>query len=211
MAIADRTGERLGASAYGYKRAFTNAPGPEPRLDGHKRNSARPPHQSLDPTSGGGSIPFESVRLGISTQANDLNPVAALILAATIEYPVQIGSPLAAEFEYLSSRFVLEVRRRLEGVFPIEPVDRRPDGYLFARTIRCPYCDGLIPLSPNWKLSSDGTGVRLLPELASGPLTPGRVCRFEIVKQIGGAFRRHGQRWRCTLPISGLRPRGRWR
>ena len=37
----------------------------------------------LDPTAGGGSIPFESSRLGITTLANDLNPVGALIMAAT--------------------------------------------------------------------------------------------------------------------------------
>jgi adenine-specific DNA methylase len=179
---ANRSGERLGSDAYGYRRAFTYAPS-KIESDWIREQCSTKIPTFLDPTSGGGSIPLESLRLGISTQANDLNPVAALILAATIQYPVQLGSPLAAEFEYLSSRFVLEVRRRLDGVFPIEPVDRRPDGYLFARTIRCPYCDGLIPLSPNWKLSPNGTGVKLLPEQASGPLTHGRVCRFEIVSK----------------------------
>ena len=38
------------------------------------------------------------------------------------------------------------------------------DAYLWARTITCPYCDGLIPLSPNWRLAPDGTGVRLHPD-----------------------------------------------
>ena len=33
----------------------------------------------LDPTAGGGSIPFEAVRLGIATFGKRLNPVAALI------------------------------------------------------------------------------------------------------------------------------------
>jgi len=183
MAIADRTGERLGASAYGYKRAFTNAPTrAETEWAQAQFNTATP--SVLDPTSGGGSIPFESVRLGIATQANDLNPVAALILAATLQYPTQLGNPLVAEFEHLGSRFVSEVRNKLGGVFPEEPVDTRPDGYLYARTIRCQYCDGLIPLSPNWRLSSDGTGVRLLPELSSGPLTSGRLCHFEIVTRL---------------------------
>ena len=183
MLTANRSGERLGSDAYGYRRAFTYAPSQIETEWIREQCSTKIP-TFLDPTSGGGSIPFESLRLGISTQANDLNPVAALILAATIQYPVQLGSRLVSEFEYLGSRFVLEVRRRLEGVFPIEAVDRRPDGYLFARTIHCPYCDGLIPLSPNWKLSPNGTGVRLLPEQASGPLTHGRVCRFEIVSKL---------------------------
>jgi len=183
IAAADRRGDRLGSDAYGYKRAFTYAPTKaETEWIQRQFNTAIP--IVLDPTAGGGSIPYESLRLGIATQANDLNPVAALILAATIQYPVQLGNSLVAEFEYLGSRLVPEVRNRLEGVFPDEPVDTRSDGYLYARTIRCQYCDGLIPLSPNWRLSSDGKGVRLLPKLASGPLTPGRVCHFEIVNKL---------------------------
>jgi adenine-specific DNA methylase len=182
ITAADRRGERLGSDAYGYKRAFTYAPG-QGEIESIRGQFRTPAPTVLDPTAGGGSIPFETLRLGIASQANDLNPVAALILAATIKYPAELGSSLIQEFRALGSRLVAEVRRRLDGVFPDETEARRPDGYLYARTIRCQYCDGLIPLSPNWRLTSDGTGVRLLPELGSGPLTAGRVCRFEIVKK----------------------------
>ena len=66
---------------------------------------------------------------------------------------------------------------------PLEPEGTdRIEGYLWARTITCPYCDGLVPLSPNWRLAPDGTGVRLKPELGPGPGSQGRVCSFEIVK-----------------------------
>jgi adenine-specific DNA methylase len=181
---ANRSGERLGSDAYGYRRAFTFTPD-RIELANTQGLFVTASPTVLDPTAGGGSIPLEALRLGIASQANDLNPVAALILAATIKYPIQLGLPLVSEFEQLGARFVAEVRRRLTGVFPSEPEDIRPDGYLLARTIHCPYCDGLIPLSPNWKLSPDGTGVRLLPQLASGPLTPGRVCRFEVVRAAG--------------------------
>ena len=77
------------------------------------------------------------------------------------------------------------IEDRLNALFPQrEPGNNaRPDlTYLWARTISCPYCDGLVPLSPNWRLASDGTGVRLKPHLASGPGTQGRVCSFEIVQ-----------------------------
>ena len=56
------------------------------------------------------------------------------------------------------------------------------EGYLWARTITCPYCAGLVPLSPNWRLAPDGTGVRLKPELGAGPGSEGRICSFEIVQ-----------------------------
>ena len=41
----------------------------------------------LDPTAGGGSIPFETMRMGVGTVANDLNPVAYANIAATVEWP----------------------------------------------------------------------------------------------------------------------------
>src|SRR5262249_2875331 len=59
-----------------------------------------------------------------------------------------------------------------------------PTNFLWARTIRCPYCDGLIPLSPNWRLAPDGTGVRLTPQLRNGPGSADRHCSFEIVHSV---------------------------
>ena len=35
--------------------------------------------------------------------------------------------------------------------------------YLWARTVRCAGCDVEIPLSPNWRLDSNGTGMRVEP------------------------------------------------
>jgi putative DNA methylase len=178
IAEADRKGERLGANAYGYSRAFTYTPSSAEYewLNGEYARAGTVAPAVLDPTAGGGSIPFESLRLRLETYANDLNPVAALILMATVKWPAEHGQALLAEFERLGGLFVTLVRERLAGVFPAEPApDTRPDGYLWARTITCPYCDGLVPLSPNWRLAPDGTGVRLHPD----PTT--RRCSFEIV------------------------------
>ena len=181
IAIATRKGERLGAAAYGYLRAFGYTPDNQDRiwLAENSVNGAT----VVDPTAGGGSVPFEAVRLGLKTLANDLNPVAALIERATIDWPTIHGVALKGAVEELGGEFTAEVRKRLVGVFPSEPDDNtRPDGYLWARTITCPYCAGLVPLSPNWRLAPDGTGVRLKPELGSGPGSEGRICSFEIVQ-----------------------------
>ena len=48
----------------------------------------------LDPMADGGSIPLESARLGFRTIAMDYNPVAYLILKATVEYPAKFGEEL---------------------------------------------------------------------------------------------------------------------
>ena len=180
IAIADRKGERLGAGAYGYSRAFGYTPSISDK-DWLVENSVNGA-MVLDPTAGGGSVPFESLRLGLATHANDLNPVAALIEYATIDWPAKHGIDVKKAVEALGSEFTARVRESLAEAFPDEPEDdTRPDGYLWARTITCSYCDGLVPLSPNWRLAPDGTGVKLMPDLGAGPGSKGRICSFDIV------------------------------
>lgn len=181
IAAADRRGERLGTDAYGYRRAFTFTPSEAEmqRLLGDRKVVV------LDPTAGGGSIPFEAMRLGVSVQANDLNPVAATILKGTIEYPARFGDEIVKEAKKLGNEWARRVKERLAGIFPAEPhLGDIPDGYLWARTISCPYCSGKVPLSPNWRLAPSGTGVRVVPQLASGPGDLSRCCSFEIVHRL---------------------------
>ena len=180
IAAATRKGERLGVGAYGYPRAFGYTPS---RKDRSWLAETLPRDVTiLDPTAGGGSVPFESARLGFEVHSNDLNPVAALIERATLEWPAKHGFKVKEEVENLGQKLATAVRDRLAGLFPEEPEnDMRPDGYLWARTVACPYCEGSVPLSPNWRLAPGGTGVRLKPELGSG----GRVCSFEIVESAG--------------------------
>ena len=137
----------------------------------------------LDPTAGGGSIPFEATRMGLAAIANDLNPVAALILRATVEWPLNFAKEVNEEFQRLAANWHDQVEDRLTINYP---QTRLPDlvdlTYLLARTMTCPYCAGLVPLSPNWRLAPGGTGVRLKPCLADGTGSLGRVCSFEIVE-----------------------------
>ena len=187
---ARRRGERFEGQAYSYPRAFGHVPG---RDDGRWLQSAvgRSPAgvAVLDPTAGGGSIPFETLRLGARTVANDLNPVSALLMRATVAWPPQHGAALEPAFGELAERFVSAREERLAPHFPPEPQSNAvPTNHLWARTVTCPYCDGLVPLSPNWRLAPDGTGVRLRPECAGGPGDAGRVCAFEIVGSAAEQF-----------------------
>lgn len=175
---AKRSGERFEGEAYSYPRAFTHVPTPDERkwleTEASKVGVRRP--RLLDPTAGGGSIPFESVRLGLDTYGNDLNPVAVLIERMTLEVPARLGSPVVTRFREIAGRYLERREAELERFFPAEPIqDSIPTNYLWARTIVCPHCDGLVPLSPNWKLAGDGKGVRVKPD------TETRRCSFEIV------------------------------
>lgn len=184
IAKATREGVRLGADAYGYSRAFSYLPTDDERswFTGEVSRIVAATPAVLDPTAGGGSIPFESARLGLTTIGNDLNPVASLIERATLELPIKYGQAVRLETLRLGKLLVERVREQLAFAYPDEPeADTRPDGYIWARTIRCPHCEGLVPLSPNWRLAPDGTGVRLSPQRGTGPGDRARHVRFEIV------------------------------
>jgi putative DNA methylase len=181
---ATREGVRLGTDAYGYSRAFSYSPSEKERfwlLEQAQELGIDQP-TVLDPTAGGGAIPFEALRLGFTTFANDINPVAVLVEKATLEWPAKFGPALVDEVKRLGNELSSRVRNRLSWAFPPEPsADCRPDGYLWARMIPCPYCAGKVPLSPNWKLASDGIGVKVVPQLGEGPGDSSRYCRFEVV------------------------------
>jgi adenine-specific DNA methylase len=183
IAQATRDDVRLGAEAYGYKRAFTYS------LDDadlacirevSPRLGSESPPVVLDPTAGGGSIPLETIRLGFKSVANELNPVSWLILKATVELPLRHGTNLRTRFDELGREFVNRAKAKIAFLYPAEPAGFTCDGYLWARTVTCPYCGGLVPLSPNWMLDSEGTGVRLVPEIAD---PRNRRCCFGIVGQ----------------------------
>ena len=180
---ARRRGQRFEGQAYSYPRAFSYVPDLDDKnwlmaMLGRSLDSLT----ILDPTAGGGSIPLEVARLGAKSAANDLNPVSTLIMRATVEWPSRYGRDLKSEFEHLSERFICTREERLAPCFPLEEnLDAISTNFIWARTITCPYCDGLVPLSPNWRLVPDGTGIRLKPELSSGPGSDGRICSFEIV------------------------------
>jgi putative DNA methylase len=105
----------------------------------------------LDPFAGGGSIPFEALRFGFDTYANDLNPVAAVILKATLEYPARFGPSLSEEILKWGNLWAKRVKENLAPYFP-RGKDENIFAYLWARTII--WKGRTIPLSPNWWLAT---------------------------------------------------------
>ena len=108
---AKRSGVRFEGDAYTYERAFSHCPTADDRRWFHEA-VGQERIVVVDPTAGGGSIPFEASRLGIETLANDLNPVAAVVLAATISHPAKFGVALVEEYRKISTTF-LQMRDHL--------------------------------------------------------------------------------------------------
>ena len=149
----------------------------------------------LDPFAGGGSIPFEALRYGFTTIANDLNPVAAVILKATLDYPARFGPGLADDIRSWGQRWYELVKPKLQTFFTPLPPGAEGAAYLWARTVACPTTGKPVPLSPNWWLrkGSDPVAVQLIAE-------PGMDApHFEIVT---------GKAVRAAKPDEGTISRG---
>lgn len=163
----------------------------------------------LDYMAGGGSIPLEGIRHGLKVYANDLNPVAALVQKATLEYPARFGRALVPTIQKYVAQVDAAVRKRLLPFFYTEPgevwwehekdraareykakdiVSRGPadrdstkNCYLWCRVIACPKCSLNIPLSTNFHIVTK----KGKPEaaIAAFPEVPahGNDCTFRIV------------------------------
>jgi putative DNA methylase len=133
----------------------------------------------LDPFGGGGSIPLESLRLGLPTFSGDLNPVAVLIQRAMLEIPYRFADlppihpdvansrtiwngaeGLAADVQAYGKWMQEVAKQRIGKSYPDATL---PDGskatpiaWIWARTVRSPdpSWSGRVPLIKSWELVS---------------------------------------------------------
>ena len=176
------TGRNLGPNPYGYPRAFSRQADTDDlatfRSITEKCGFETPP-TIIDPMSGGGSIPYESVRLGLPTIANELNPVASIILEATVDYPITNDQEIIASITHWADRWGAQIEEKLKGFYPL-PDGENAIGYIWARTVPCPTTGKPVPLSPNWWLrrqTNDSVAVNLLSCESAWA-----ECQFEIVR-----------------------------
>ena len=135
LATASRNGER-DKEGYGkHRRAFTHNPTAR-QLAWLNTNLSGENPIVLDVTAGGGSIPFEASRLGFQTIANELNPVACLILRTTCQWPQQYGYSLLDDYQECAEQFLTRVNELLADAYPEEPAPDCANG-------DCPHSQGI--------------------------------------------------------------------
>jgi len=102
----------------------------------------------LDPTAGGGTIPFESARYGLPTISNELNPVAWLLNKVILDYARIVGS-LESEVREWSEKIDNIVEKEIGEYFPKR---NGVDASYYFRTysIDCPSCGERFPLANRW-------------------------------------------------------------
>ncbi len=127
----------------------------------------------FDPFAGGGSIPFEALRMGCNAVANDYNPVAYLILRATLEYP-KYGEELLKDVEE-GLKWVFErAKEELEEFYPTH--DKKDvAAYIWSWVASCPQCGFKNPLVGQWWLVR-----KEKKKLFLEPIVEGNELKLEI-------------------------------
>lgn len=194
---AKRNGIKLDGNPYGHSRAFTVSPDPADLELMRSLLEATWGRRDLrvgDPMAGGGSIPFEARRYGFPTYANELNPVAAMILYATLDYPFRFGASLAEALRKYGGEVARRMEEHLARFYPRKRGESI-HAYVWARTVACPTTGKPVPLSPNWWLRQGAkpVAVRLIADPDE------ESCRFKILE---------GDAARAANPSEGTVRRG---
>lgn len=128
-----------------------------------------PKPKVLDMFAGGGSIPLESLRLGCDAYAVELNPVAYIILLATLVYPQKYGKKLVEEVEKWGKWIIEKAKDEIGDLYKPIPDPKgygnlTPVAYLWTRTVKCknPACGATVPLvRQTWLCKKPGRYIAL--------------------------------------------------
>ena len=161
----------------------------------------------LDPFAGGGAIPLEAQRLGLFSNAHDLNPVAVMINKATIEIPPRFANlapinpddcvsrtketwkgldGLAADIRYYGEIIKKIAFKKIGHLYPSISLPRENGGqeasviaWLWTRTTMCsnPACGCEMPLASSYVLSKKRGN-----EAWVEPIIEEKKVRFEVRK-----------------------------
>lgn len=101
----------------------------------------------MDPMAGGGSIPLESAILGVKTIACEYNPVAFLLLKATIDFPAKYGMELYRRVQFEAERLIEYAQEKLSYFYGGDV-----EGYIILRQVALK--SGVLPLASTIPLTN---------------------------------------------------------
>ncbi len=103
-----------------------------------------------DAFSGGGSIPFESSRVGCDVLASDLNPIACLLTWGAFNV-IGAGPDQRADIERAQARVTESVEEEICQLgIEHDENGNRAKAYLYCLETQCPETGWMVPLAPTW-------------------------------------------------------------
>lgn len=114
------------------------------------------PPKVLDMFSGGGTIPFESCRLGAEAYSLDINPLSAFIQKSIMEYPrsalqLMKSDRLISLLEEVGNSILKELEEETEPLFPFR--NKGVICYLWTYSYKCPNCGYKFYLTKRFGIS----------------------------------------------------------
>ncbi|HUX11982.1 MAG TPA: DUF1156 domain-containing protein, partial [Spirochaetia bacterium] len=116
-----------------------------------------------DAFCGGGSIPFEASRLGLTAIGSDLNPVGALLTAASISFLGSSRDAVQQVQELQNSIWASADDKVSKWSIEHDSQGNRADVFLYCIEARSPATGKWVPLAPSWIISEK---YRVIAELA---------------------------------------------
>ena len=154
MSAAKAAGTRI-PNQYTYKQAYKNSPSSDQvrLLHGVLETTWGCVPSILDPTAGGGSIPFSAIRYRLTAHANDLNAVAAGVLRAGVALPARYGLGLQVQLKEWGEVFCRTPSIAARTILPV--VGWREDSHVHLRPNR--------GLSAYWQVGAAGRRLVIAP------------------------------------------------
>jgi len=118
--------------------------------------------------AGGGSIPFESARMGANSYASDLNPVAVL-LNQTVSMLMSSTTEEIDELKKFQESIYKDVEKKIDELgFETNSRGHKADTFLYCNETICPECAYIVPLAPSWVIGAISKTIAMLEDNNAG-------------------------------------------
>lgn len=108
----------------------------------------------IDPTSGRGTIPFETMRYGLPSVSNDIDPIPAIINKIALELAPDVGS-VKQHYNDYAQKIIDRTQTKISQYFKTKSEGRQIMGYATSYLISCDSCGGDVPLVSKWGLKTN--------------------------------------------------------
>lgn len=117
--------------------------------------------------SGGGSIPYEALKIGCDTFASDLNPISMLLTWAALNILNTNKGEIDNLRKFQEKIYNLADEQITNWGIEHNEMGHRANSYLYCNETLCPECGYKVPLSPSWIIGKGTKTIAVLVENTS--------------------------------------------